>query len=158
MSFSFPLVRETPSTYSSFPLKGMVYEVSLRVRNSSDNLKDLKQAHHLVQSLLKGELLGLYHLLDFVLWPEGVLLRVSLKEFATLSEFLSFLKLQSLSPNHSSNSLWDDDLEWIRVVPPERLGESTRSFLDKAFLLKKKLQTAKGFNPNLFFFYRDSGL
>ncbi len=158
MSFSFPLFRETPSTYSSFPLKGMVYEISLRVRHSSDDLKDLKQAQRLVQSLLRGELLGLYRMLDFVLWPQGLFLRVSLKEFSTLSEFLSFLKRQSLSPDPSSASLWDDDLEWIRIVPPEKLDESTRGFLNKALYLKHELQTTEGFNPNLFFFYRDPSL
>lgn len=158
MTHVAPLLHETPSTYSSFPLKGMVYEVSLRVRDSSDHLKELKQAHRLVQSLLQGELLGLYTLLDFVLWPQGLLLRVSLKEFTTLSEFLNYLKRQSLHPGQKPENLWDDDLEWICVIPPERLEESTRRFLDRASLLREKLQTTKGFDPNLFFFYRQSSL
>ena len=154
MPLSPVLVFEKTSSYSSFPLKGMVYELSLRVRDSADRLKELKQAHRLVQSLLQGELLGLYNLLDFVLWPQGLLLRVSLKEFSTLSEFLAYLKRQSLYPGHSHESLWDDDLEWIRVIPPEKLEESTQRFLSRASLLREKLEATKGFDPSLFFFYR----
>ena len=158
MSFSQSLLYETPSSYSSFPLKGMAYEVSLRVRGSADHLKELKQAHRLVQSLLQGELLGLFNLLDFVLWPQGLLLRVSLKEFSTLSEFLAYLKRQSLYPGHSPENLWDDDLEWIRVIPPEKLEESTHRFLSRASLLREKLEATKGFDPSLFFFYRQADL
>lgn len=151
-------VRENPSSYAAFPLKGMVYEISLRVRDSSDDLKDLKKVHRLVQSLLEGQLLGLYDLLDFVLWPQGLFLRVYLKGFSTLSEFFAFLKRQSIYPGHSPASLWDDDLEWIRVVSPEKLDESTRRFLDHASYLRGKLQAMKGFDPNLFFFYRNPEL
>lgn len=150
------LLYETPSSYS--PLKGMVYEVSLRVRGSAGRLKDLKQAHRLVQCLLQGELLGLYRLLDFVLWPQGLLLRVSLKGFSTLSEFLAYLKRQSLYPGHSRETLWDEDLEWIRVIPPEKMDESTHRFLGQASLLREKLEATKGFDPNLFFFYRQADL
>ncbi len=158
MSLSPFLVHEPPSSYSSFPLREMVYEVSLRVRDSSDDLKDLGRAHRLVQSLLRGQLLGLYDLMDFVLWPEGLFLRVSLKGFSTLSEFLSYLKGQSLHPDPSSHSLWDDDLEWIRVVPPDRREESTRRFLEQASRLRRELETTEGVDPNLFFYYRDPSL
>ncbi len=76
----------------------MVYEISLRVRDSSDHFQDLYQSHRLVQTLLKGQMLDLYNMRDFVLWPNGLFLRISLKGFATLSEFFDFLKKQSLYP------------------------------------------------------------
>ena len=121
-------------------------------------MKDLMQAHRLVRSLLQGEILDLYGLLDFVIWPQGLFLRISLKKFSTLSEFLAFLKTQNLYPGHSSEDFWNDDLEWIRVVPPEKLDESTQRFWDQAFQLREELQATKGFDPNLFFFYRKSDL
>jgi hypothetical protein len=155
----FPtLAQETPSSYSSFPLRGMVYEVSLRVRNSADDLKDLGRSHRVVQSLLRGQLLGLYDLMDFILWPEGLFLRVSLKGFATLSEFLTYLKGQALHPDSSRLSLWDDDLEWIRVIPPEGRDESTLRFLEQASRLRGDLDATAGFDPNLFFYYRNPSL
>jgi hypothetical protein len=155
MSLSPILAHETPSTYSSFPLRGMVFEVSLRVRDFSDDLKDLGRAHRVVQSLLRGQLLGLYELMDFILWPEGLFLRVSLKGFSTLSEFLTYLKGQSLHPDSSPRSFWDEDLEWIRVIPPDRREESTRRFLEQASRLRHELGATDGFDPNLFFYYRD---
>ncbi len=158
MPLSRTAVYEPHSPYSAFPMRGMVYEISLRVRDSSDHFQDLYQSHRLVQTLLKGQMLDLYNMRDFVLWPNGLFLRISLKGFATLSEFFDFLKKQSLYPGVSPGGLWEDDIDWIQVIPPERMVDSDRRFLDRAEHLRTKLRGSKGGDPSLFFFYRDPSL
>ena len=79
-------------------------------------------------------------------------LRISLKGFATLSEFFDFLKKQSLYPGVSPGGLWEDDIDWIQVIPPERMVDSDRRFLDRAEHLRTKLRGSKGGDPSLFFF------
>src|SRR5579863_1680514 len=92
--------QETPFHYSSS--KGnFTYEISLRTTASRPWLNDLSAAHRLVQTLLKGELLGQYELLDFLIWSEGLLTRVSLKKSHPLSEFLAFLKENSTPSGNS---------------------------------------------------------
>jgi len=146
------VVRENPSSYSPFSRKNVVYEVALGVDPSSSWLKDLSHAHRLVQTLLQGELLGDYELLDFLIWPEGLLTRVSLKKTPSLSEFLRSLKEKSAPAQEDYRRLWREEPQWIRLVPPEKLEESTRLFLETAQSVQLGLSDS---TPGLFFFYRN---
>lgn len=149
-----PSVQEPPSPYSPFSRKNVVYEVSLRV-SSISWLEELPNAHRVVQTLLQGELLGDYELLDFLIWSEGLLVRISLGKMSSLAEFLRSLKEKSTSPQEDYRKIWEQEPQWIRLVTPERLTESTRSFLQTAETLR---QGTVGYSSNLFFFYRNSRL
>ncbi|HTC20275.1 MAG TPA: hypothetical protein VK859_05460 [bacterium] len=152
-----PGVHETPFRYSS-SRENFAYEVSLRTASSSPWLGELRAAHRLVQVLLRGELLGQYELLDFLIWPEGLLTRVSLRGSFSLSEFLSLLKEKSAPAGGAPGRFWDDELQWIKLVPPEKIPESTGAFLQTAGRIRQGLPTAGGAASPLFFFYRNSRL
>jgi hypothetical protein len=158
LSSSAPFLRESPFSYAAPPPKNVVYEISLRANVSSSWLKDLPGAHRLVQALLQGQLLGKYELLDFLIWPEGLFTRVSLKGAPSLAGFLKFLKERTIPAGEPSGDFWDEELQWIMLVPPERMAESTRDFLHKADRLRLRMNQSRGFSPNLFFFYRNSRL
>ena len=151
-----PQVRETPFRYSSFK-ENFIYEISLRTASSRPWLQELQAAHRLVQALLKGELLGQYELFDFLIWPDGFFARVSLKKSFSLSEFLAFLK-DKTAPAGDPTGFWDDELQWIKLIPSEKLSESTEAFLQTASQIHKGLQKSNGYSPSLFFFYRNSKL
>lgn len=154
----FPSVQEPPSPYSPFSREHAVYEVSLKVPPRFSWLKELSHAHRLVQALLQGELLGDYELFDFLVWPEGLFTRVSLKKTPSLAEFLRSLKEKSAPPEGDHRGFWEDELLWIRLVTPENLPESTRFFLETAESLRRSLVGSGGGSPNLFFFYRNPRL
>lgn len=153
-----PSVQEPPSNYSPFSRKNLVYEVSLKLTSPSQGLKGLVHANRLVQTLLHGEALGAYELLDFLIWPEGLLVRISLKMAPSLSDFLKFLKEKSTPPEKDYRNYWKDEPQWIRLVPPEKLQESTRSFLETAEFIHRDASTSGIFASNLFFFYRNPRL
>jgi hypothetical protein len=153
-----PHLHETPLEYGPSPQKDIVYEVSLRTKDSSDWLKDLQNAHRLVQAMVQGQLLEEYDLLDFVIWPEGVFTRVSLKGIPSLANFLRLLKEKSVPAGTSTSRFWDDDLQWIKLVPADDLSESTRLFLERAERVRREVSRSFGFSPNLFFFYRNPRL
>jgi hypothetical protein len=150
-------VQEPPSRYSSFKEK-FTYEISLRTAFSNDWLKELRYAHRLVETLSKGDLLGQYDLWDFLIWPDGFFTRISLKGSFSLSEFLIFLKEKSTPAGNSVADFWDDELQWIKLIPPEKLLESTEAFLQTASRIHQGLQQSNGYSPSLFFFYRNSRL
>ncbi len=150
-----PWVQEPPSPYSPFSRRTLVYEVALRTA-SPESLKDLSHAHRLVRALVQGEVLGAYELMDFLLWPEGVFLRVRLEKTPSLAEFLGFLREKSTPPEMDERAYWKDEPLWIRPVPPEKLQESARSFLETAESLRKGGPGA--LPPTLFFFYRNPRL
>jgi hypothetical protein len=150
-------LQETPRGYSSSARQNFIYEISLRTRDNSPWLSDLLQAHRLVQALTQGQLLEQYELLDFLIWPEGFLLRVRLQNIPTLSDFLEFLKEKTTVGGTASLS-WEDEPQWIRPVLPERLAESTRLFLQNAEQIQSRLKSSDGQSPSLFFFYRNSRL
>jgi hypothetical protein len=152
-----PVVQETPLRYSSSQ-ENFAYEVSLRTASSSPWLGELQVAHRLVQVLLRGELLGQYELLDFLIWPEGLLTRVSLKGAFSLSEFLSLLKEKSTPAGGAPGRSWDDELQWIKLIPPEKMTESTGAFLETAGRIRQSLPSPGGMPSPLFFFYRNSRL
>lgn len=155
---SVAFLREDASGYTPGPLRGAVYEVSMRTAASTDWLKDLRNAHRLVQALLTGKARGDFDLLDFLLWPEGVFLRVRLEPSRPLGELLKFLREASTPPGKDPFDHWDDDLEWLRLVPPQNLSASTQAFLERADRFRRETAASHGFSPSLFFFYRDSTL
>jgi hypothetical protein len=150
-------LQETPRGYSSSARQNFVYEISLRTKDRSPWLSDLLQAHRLVQALTQGQLLEQYELLDFLIWPEGFFLRVRLQNIPTLSDFLEFLK-EKTTVGGTATLSWEDELQWIRPIPPERLAESTRLFLQNAEQIQSQLKSSGGQSPSLFFFYRNSRL
>jgi hypothetical protein len=152
-----PQVRETPLRYS-YSRQNFAYEISMRTESSRPWLKELLAAHRLVQTLLKGELLGQYELLDFLIWPDGFFTRISLKGHFSLSEFLTFLKEKSTPAGNSAGESWDDELQWIKLILPEKFSESTEAFLQTADRIRQGLQTSNESLPSLFFFYRNSRL
>lgn len=154
----FPHLHEAPLEYSPSPRREVVYEVSLRARADSDWLKELQNAHRLTQVLLQGHLLGEYELLDFLIWPEGVFTRVSLTGVPSLAGFLRLLKEKSVPAGTSPSLHWDDDLQWLKLIPPEGLSESTRLFLERADRVRREVSRSFGFSPNLLFFYRNPSL
>lgn len=149
-----PFVHENSFEYPASP-RSLVYEVSLRTASYSHWLSDLQGAHRLVQTLLQGHLTGEYQLIDFFLWPKGLFTRIILKDAPTLSGFLGFLKERSSLPGESSRSFWDDEPQWIRLVPADKLEESTQQFLERADQVRQEVEQSHGSSPNLFFFYRD---
>ena len=153
-ALSHPSVAEPPSAYSPFSRKYLVYEVALRPA-SSQRFKDLSHAHRLVRALLQGEVLGAYELMDFLVWPDGVFLRVVLKKTPSLAGFLRFLREKSTPPEMDESAYWKDEPLWIRLVPPEKLKESTRSFLETAESIHRGSSASGLFSSNLFFFYRN---
>ncbi len=157
-SHSNLLVQEGSFEYSAPSGNEFTYEISLRTVVYSDWLKELQGAHRLVQSLLRGQLMGQYHLLDFLIWPRGIFTRVALKNSSSLSEFLKFLKEKSIPSGESPGTFWDDEPQWIKLVTPDKLSESTRSFLLRADQVRREVGQSEGFSPSLFFFYRDSRL
>ncbi len=152
-SSTAPAVRETPSSYSPFSRKNAVYEVSLQVAPSSPWLQDLSNAHRLVQTLLQGELLGDYDLLDFLVWPGGLFTRLALKKTPSLAECLRSLKEKSAPPEEDHRNLWRDEPWWIRLVTPDKLSESGEFFLETAEAVRRS--TSRPF-PGLFFFYQNT--
>ncbi|HEY5039278.1 MAG TPA: hypothetical protein VIJ93_09430, partial [bacterium] len=130
----------------------------LRTAPYTDWLKELQGAYRLIQTLLQGQLMGQYQLLDFLIWPQGIFARVVLKEIGSLSEFLKFLKEKSIPAGETTPAYWDDELQWIKLVTPENQVESTQTFLLKANKLRQEINQSQGFSPSLFFFYRDSRL
>ncbi len=156
-ALSHPSVQEPPSGYSPFSRKNLVYEVALKTV-SPQRFKELSHAHRLVRALLQGEVLGAYELLDFLVWPEGVFLRVGLKKAPSLAEFLRFLREKSTPPEMDEKSYWKGEPLWIRLVPPEKLRESARSFLETAESIHRASSASGLFSANLFFFYRNPRL
>jgi hypothetical protein len=158
MSFSSSalIAREEPKPYGSFSQRDLVYEVSLKTRNAAPWLCDLPQAYRLIQALTQGQLLDQYKIIDFLIWSEGFFLRVKLQSMPALSDFLAFLKEKTAGPSQGAFS-WDDELQWIRLIPPEKLVESTRDFLQNAERLQAqlKIQPPHAQAPSLYFFYRD---
>jgi hypothetical protein len=150
--------RESPFDYPIFPSRDYVYEISLRTATYTDWLKELQSAHRLVQTLVQGEIMGRYRLLDFLIWPEGVFIRVSLQETRSLADFLRHLKEKSSPPGESPERFWDEDLKWIRLISPENLDDSSRLFLERADEIRREVSRSFGFSPSLFFFYRDPRL
>ena len=153
-----PRLEEAPLVYGSSPEKRWVYEVSLGTPTGSNWLGSLPGAHRLIQALLQGQLLGQYELLDFLIWPGGLFTRVSLGTSASLSEFLNFLKEKTIPAGEPSPLYWDEELRWIKLVPPGEMGESTREFLEKATRVRQAVEKSGGASPNLFFFYRNPRL
>jgi hypothetical protein len=102
--------------------------------------------------------MGQYHLMDFLIWPRGIFTRVALKDSPSLSEFLKFLKEKSIPAGETPSRFWDDVLQWIKLVRPGKLLESTPSVLLKADQVRREVAQSQGFSPSLFFFYRDSRL
>jgi hypothetical protein len=154
---SHPVLRESPSGYSS-PADNPVFEVGLGTPSTSRWLGEIQGAHRLVQTLFQGELLDRYELLDFLVWPGGLFIRLSLKGPSTLGSFLQFLKERSTPAGESLGAYWDDELQWIQRVPAEKLPESTRTFLQTADRIRGESFQSRGFSPNLFFFYRNPRL
>lgn len=150
---SSSLLQEIPLTYGIPSRSGRLYEVGLRTVPRSDWLRDLSGAHRLVQTLLQGELLGRYELLDFLIWPEGTFLRVRLPH--DLSEFLRFLKDRSVPAGKMSQAYWDDELQWLRLIPEDKVADSTRRFLETSGKLREQTELSQGAEPNLFFYYRN---
>jgi hypothetical protein len=156
-SLMIPGAQEAPFRYSSSQ-ENFAYEVSLRTASSVPWLGELQAAHRLVQVLLRGELLGQYELLDFLIWPEGLLTRVSLKGSFSLSEFLSLLKEKSTPAGGAPGRFWDDELQWIKLIPPEKMAESTAAFLQTAGRIRQGLPSPGRVSSDLFFLYRNSRL
>lgn len=152
------LVQEPPAGYSHSPSRTPIYEIALRVNPAHGLLKDLQSAHRIVQALRQGEILGNYGILDFLIWPQGVFARISLKDIPRLSDFLSFLKEKAAPAGVEPSRFWDEEPLWIRLVASEKLAESTRSFLATAEALRHGMEASGGFTPNLFFFYRNPRL
>lgn len=149
-----PQVQEEHFPYSF--QENINYEISLRTASSRPWLKELQAAHRLVQVLLKGEWVGQYEILDFLIWPEGLLIRLSLKKSYRLAEFLAFLKEQSTPPGNPLQLFWDDEPRWIKLIPPGQLHESTKTFWQTADQIRQSLQPSNEGSPRLFFFYRNS--
>ncbi len=156
---SFPVfLNEIPFHYSSLPSRDLVFEISLKTPANSEWLREIQGAHRLVQTLLQGHLMGQYQLLDFLIWPEGLFVRLCLKETPSLGAFLGFLKERSIPSGESAKNYWDDELQWIKLVAPDNFAESSRSFLEKAEQVRGQVSRSFGFSPSLFFFYRDPRL
>lgn len=151
-------LQENPFEYNVSPRSGLIYEVSLRVRNSTDWLKDLQAAHRLVQVLLQGQLLGQYELLDFLIWPEGLFARVLLSKTTSLSNFLRFLKEKSSPVEQASSAYWDDELQWIKLISRENLEASNQAFLETANRIQQDLKLSQNSPSSLLFLYRNSSL
>ena len=140
-------VQESPSAYSR-PLREPIYEIFLGAGGPPDWLGDLPGAHRLVQTLLKGEMSGRYELLDFLIWPDGLLARFSLGQ-ASLPGLLGFLKDHSVPSSADPRSHWNGRLERVRLVPPRDLPGSQASFLHAA-------ERIRALSPGLFFLYQKS--
>lgn len=151
-------VHETPNTYPTPSFKEMVYEVSLRTPAYSGWLREVQGAHRLLQALLQGQLMGHYQLLDFLIQPDGLFARVTLKNGSSLSDFLNWIKEKSSPAGESSLAYWNDELQWIKLVPPDRLRESTRLFLNKAESLHREAHLSEAGLPSPFFYFRDPWL
>jgi len=156
-SSSYSAVEEKQAGYS-FPSKDWVYEVSLRTPAYSEWLKGLPGAHRLLQTLFQGELLGQYELLDFLIWPEGLFMRVRLNESSSLSNFLGFLKEKTTPSGEALRTYWDEELQWIKLVTPDDLARSTASFFQTVERVRGEVFKTLRFSPNLFFFYRNPRL
>ena len=148
------IAREDAKPYSGFSQKDLIYEVSLKTKNAAPWLSDLPQAYRLIQALTQGQLLDQYKIMDFLIWSEGFFLRVKLQSMPALSDFLAFLKEKTAGPGQGTFS-WDDELQWIRLITPEKLTESTRDFLQNAERLQAQLKLHPAQSPSLFFYYRD---
>jgi hypothetical protein len=148
------IAREESKPYPGFSQKDLIYEVSLKTKNAAPWLSDLPQAYRLIQALTQGQLLDQYKIMDFLIWSEGFFLRVKLRSMPALSDFLSFLKEKTAGPGQGTFS-WDDELQWIRLITPEKLTESTRDFLQNAERLQAQLKLHAAHAPSLFFYYRD---
>ncbi len=155
---SSALVREAPLPYGSHPIGNPVFEVSLKTAGSAAPLKELLNAHRLVETLLRWEIQGNYVLLDFVLWPQGIFTRVCLNKGYSLSEFLGFLREKSTPPGRTPSDYWQDELTWIRLVPAGSLEDSTNRFLQTADQVRAEMDRSQGYSPSLFFFYRNPNL
>lgn len=148
-----PEIRENPSSYSPFSRKNVIYEISLWVAPSSTWLQELPNSHRLVQTLLQGELLEEYELLDFLIWPGGIFTRLSLKKAPSLAECLRSLKEKSAPPEKDYRNLWQDEPRWIRLVTPEKMSQSSEFFLETAEAVRRS--TSRTF-PGLFFLYQNA--
>ena len=154
---SLPRFEETPLVYGSSPEKRWVYEVSLGTPAGADWLGALPGAHRLVQTLLQGQLLGQYELLDFLVWPGGLFTRISLGA-SPLSDFLNYLKERTIPAGEPSFHYWDEELRWIKLIPPGEMKDSTLGFLEKAAHIRQAVEKSGGASPNLLFFYRNPRL
>jgi hypothetical protein len=130
------------------PVGNPVYEIFMGAGPAGDCLQGLPGAHRLVQALLKGELSGRYELLDFLIWPGGLLARLSPRAAFSLPDLLDFLKEQSSPSGRGAAGLWDDRLQRIRLVPPGDLSASQRGFLQAA-------ERIRALSPGLFFLYQN---
>lgn len=156
--------RENPKSYHGSTSRNLIYEVSLKTQAAAPWLSDLPQACRLIQTLTQGQLLEQYEIMDFLIWSEGFFLRVKLGSMPALSDFLSFLKQKTSGPSQEAGAFsWEDELQWIRLITPENLAESTRDFLQNAEKLQAELRTRSrelpkstgAAPPSLFFFYRN---
>src|SRR5271168_870947 len=97
MSFSnaYPVMREHPAEYDSSDPLSLIYEVCLQTSVKNNWLTQLLGAHRLLQTLMQGQILGRYQLWDFLIWSEGLMVRVSFQNRSSLSEFISFIKEKS---------------------------------------------------------------
>ena len=145
-------LREAPSPYSPFSRENVIYEVSLRAASSW--LKELSHTHRLVQALLQGDLLGNYEILDFLIWPEGILFRASLGTTPSLAELLRTLKEKSIPVKGRLQDFWEDEPRSIRLVSPEKTAESNRFFLEAVESIRREGDGAGASWPSPFFFYR----
>lgn len=121
-------------------------------------LQNLSDAHRLVQTLLQGEILGDYTLLDFLIWPQGFFTRVSLKKTPSLAEFLKSIKEKSAPYEGYYLDAWEEEPRWLRLVPPDKLSESTRFFMETVESIRQPLAGAEDSFPSLFFFYQNPRL
>ncbi|HVM32826.1 MAG TPA: hypothetical protein VMU88_06810 [bacterium] len=150
--------RENPGLYPGSLGRDLLYEISLKTRSAGPWLSNLPQACRLIQALTQGQLLEQFEIMDFLIWSEGFFLRVKLKSMPALSDFLSFLKQKTAPPDASREGevfAWEDELQWIRLITPENLAESTRDFLANAEKLRSQLKDRPAGSSSLFFFYRN---
>ncbi len=153
-SIGYPFAQEPPTPFSA-PSQGFLYEVSLRTPLYSQWLKELPGFHRLLQTLFQGELLGQYELVDLVVWPEGLFVRLSLKGSSSLSDFLTYLKERTVPAGEPSFDYWVAEPQWLRLVPPERFEESERHFLSILQRHQAEMIDMAPASPGLFFYYRN---
>ena len=150
-----PFLREAPAGYSSFKGRDLVYEIALRTPPGNPWLRDLPNSYRLLQTWLLAQSKGWCGLLDFVIKPEGFLLRVHLGKQATLAEFLVFVRERSTPPHQTVEESWVSEPAWLKLVPPSEAVESSREFMEKAAVLREEAAATPVSSPQLYFFFHD---
>lgn len=144
------MTKEAPGGYSA--RSRFVYEVVLKTAGGDAWLASPENAHRVLQALLLMQKMLEVEWLDVLFWDDGIYLRLKLGSAPSLMKVLELLRRKTVDV--SGRSRWEDEPTWVRMLTPERSGESDPLLWEKLDSLMGSLHRRMDRPHSMFFYHR----